>query len=62
MCLPFLLNLVWTFHPLLRRVVHLFPEGDDPYVAFDVVCLWEEVNSGTSYAPLLDFLLVSGLK
>lgn len=23
MCLPFLLNLVWTFYPLLRRAVHL---------------------------------------
>lgn len=50
--LPLIPFSVWSFNPLLWRVVHLvfrsFSEGNDSYVAVDLVFLWEEVSSGSS--------------
>ena len=39
-------------------VFRSFSEGIVPYVAVDLVCPWEEVSSGSSYAALLDLLVV----
>lgn len=45
---------------VVRRAVHLvfrtFSEGSDPFVAVDLVGLWEEMNSRCSYAPISDAL------
>lgn len=53
--------LLWrTAHLILRS----FVEKNDPYIAIYLVCLWEEVNSGSSYAAssaysrILSFLSV----
>ena len=45
-----------VIYPLLwRTAIHLdfgqLPEGDDPYVVVNVVCLWEEVSSGLHLFP-----------
>lgn len=46
------------FYLLLWRVVHLalrsFSEGNDLYVAIDLVCPWEGKNSESSYTVILD--------
>ena len=56
--LPLLPILMWSSFPLLWRVLHLvfrsLSERNDPYVALDVMFLWEEVSLGSSYAAILD--------
>lgn len=56
--LPLLPILTWSFFLLLWRVLHLvfrsLSERNDPYVALDLMFLWEEVSSGSSYAAMLD--------
>lgn len=66
MFLPHLPILMWPFYPLWRELFRwlVFSSslvGIVSYVAVDFVCLWEEVNSESSYTtildcPLLDFL------
>lgn len=34
-----------------QLVSGFLPEGIIPYVAVDLVCLWEKVSSGASYIP-----------
>lgn len=52
-------NSMWSFYHLLWRTpahldFRLFSEGNDPYVTVNLVCLWEVVSSGSSYAAILD--------
>ena len=50
-----------SFYPLLWRVGHLvfrfclFPKGNGPYIAIALLCLWENVSLGSSYATILGF-------
>lgn len=50
---------VWPFYSLLWRsfllVFRSFSQGIDSCVAVDLVRLWEEVSSGSSYATILNY-------
>lgn len=41
----------------VQLVLKFFPEGIVSYVAEDLLCLWEEVSSGSSCATILNCLL-----
>lgn len=52
-CCPFTLCCGNSVHSIFRP----FPEGIIPYVVVDLLCLWEEVTSGTSYAAICSSLV-----
>lgn len=56
-CGPFFFCPVGAVHLLFRS----FSEVNGPYVAVDLVCLWEEVSSGFSYATMGTLLFLTSL-
>lgn len=60
--LPFLLVPVWPFYSSCGEVVCLFlryfSEGNNPFIAINSVCLWEEMSSESSYPAILQKSLI----
>ena len=60
MCQPLLPVLLCVFLSftlcvgIAQLVFGYVPEETIPYVAVDLVCLWEEVSSGSSYVAILN--------
>lgn len=43
-------------HLVFRVVLFCFTEGIVLYIAVDLVCAWQKVSSGSSYAAILYYL------
>ena len=55
--LPVAMSFILCLGGAVPLVFRSFSEENDTYVTVDLVCTWEEVIPGSSYAAILDLIL-----